>query len=331
MSRTPRPRRWSAALSTLSVLTLAALAGCGSGGAAADASPSGGAGTRTVDTAYGAVEVPADPQRVAAVSYDTPWQLMALDVTPVAVPDYSAWIDEFSTEQQDFVAGLATVGTYGELNEEAVAAAVPDLIIGDANEVDEATYTRLSQIAPTVIVGGANRGDWQSISEQTAQAVDRTEVWEATRATYEGTRDRLRTQYADVIAAHRWIHFSLGNDASQFSVQQPSGSTGNLVVNELGLTYGPHVPADDDPDAGYGSYPLEQLGTVFDGVTVALTFVNADGSTNPSIQAIEDNPLFQRLQVARDGHVFGLSTSVTDYVTATAWTDELEKKVLSVL
>jgi len=49
------------------------------------------------------------------------------------------------------------------------------------------------------------------------------------------------------------------------------------------------------------------------------------------IQAVIDNGLFQRLDVAKSGHVFGLTTSVTDYATATQWVEEIEQKVLAVV
>lgn len=320
-----RPRlavRLSAAvLGTVSILALSA---CSPAGGTEDGA------TRSVDSVYGEVTVPDKPERVAAVSYDTPWQLMSLDVTPVAAQDYGRWIESFSQAQQDFVDGVPTIGTFGEINYEAIAATDPDLIIGEAGEVDEAAFKRLSDIAPTVVVGGETRGDWADITEDTAAAVGRTELWAEQKASFEATRDRIKTDYADVIADNRWIHFSLGDDASQFSVQQPTGATGNLVVNELGLQYGPGVPTDY-ADNGYGSYPLEQLGPIFDGVTVALTFANADGSPNETIQAIEENELFTRLAVAQNDRVFRLVTSVTDYQTAEAWLDELEQQVLSVL
>jgi iron complex transport system substrate-binding protein len=323
LSRRRAARIVATAVATLSLATLAA---CSS---TADAE-STSAGTRTVDSVYGEIEVPATPERVAAVSYDTPWQLMSLDVTPVAAQDYGRWIDSFSQAQQDFVEGVPTIGTFGEINYEAIAATEPDLIIGEAGEVDEVAFDRLSDIAPTVIVGGDTRGDWGAITEDTATAVGKSELWATEKAEFEATRDHLKTDYADVISGNEWIHFSLGDDASQFSVQQPTGATGNLVVNELGLEYGPGVPTDY-ADSGYGSYPLEQLGPIFDGVTVALTFANADGSPNEAIQAIEDNELFTRLAVAQNDHVFHLVTSVTDYKTATEWLNEVEEKVLAVL
>ncbi len=348
-----RSRRTPRAVAVLAAAgaALLALTACGSSGTSASSStattpavPSASAsavpsapessspsGTLTVASAYGDVEVPADPQRVAGVSYNTPWQLQSLGVTPIATIDYSNWLSSYTPEQQAFIADAKPIGTYGEINFEALSATEPDLIIGDASEVDEATYQRLSTIAPTVIVGGGTRGDWQSITEQTAAALGKSDTWAASKAAYEQLRDTTKATYADVINGNRWINFSFGNDAGQFSVQLPTGDTGNLIVNEMGIPYGPGAQLEDTDGSGYASLPLEQLPTVFDDVTVALTFVQADGTSYDGITAITESPLFQSLDVATSGQIYGLSTSVTDYETAMDWINELTTKVLEPL
>lgn len=289
------------------------------------------AGTRTVATAYGEVAVPDDPERVVALSYNTPWQLQSLGVKPVASLDYSTYLDEFTPDQQAFIDGVDAVGPYGEPDLEKVAAARPDLIIGDVDEVDEATFEKLSEIAPTAIIGGEDRGDWKAIVESMATVVGADDELAATRTTYESTLDRVTETYADQIAAHRWIHFSLGNSEAEFSVQYPSGMTGSLVVDELGMAYGPNVPADPADGSGYGSYSTERIPAVFEGVSAALTFENTDGSPNPLVDAIEKGSLFRNTEVARAGRVFHLSVSVTDYATATLWLEQVEERVLSQL
>ena len=287
--------------------------------------------TFTMATVYGDVEVPASAERVAAVSYDTPWQLMSLDVQPIATIDYSRWLDSYTPEQQAYIADAEVIGTYGELNFEALASTTPDLIIGDAYEVDEATFQRLSDIAPTVILGGDDRGDWQSLTEQAAEATSTIDVWEASKAAYEALRDSTKEKYADVIENNVWINFSFGDEAGQFSVQLPTGSTGNLVVNEMGLAYGAGAQIDDTEGRGYVALPLEQLPEVFDGVTQALTFAATDGETYEGIREIIDSEIFQTLAVAQSGNIYSLSSSVTDYETAQDWIRELTEKVLEPL
>ena len=310
--------------------TFALVTGCASNADPAT-EPAASDATFTMTTVYGDVEVPIDAERVAAVSYDTPWQLMSLDVEPIATIDYSRWIDSYTPEQQEYIADAATIGTYGELNFEALASATPDLIIGDAYEVDEATFERLSDIAPTVILGGEDRGDWQSLTEQAAEATGTTDTWEASKAAYEELRDSTKETYADVIENNVWINFSFGDEAGQFSVQLPTGSTGNLVVNEMGLAYGPGAQLEDTEERGYVALPLEQLPTVFDGVTQALTFAATDGVIYEGIQEIIDSEIFQTLDVAKSGNIYSLTSSVTDYETAQDWINELTEKVLEPL
>ncbi|WP_100811134.1 MULTISPECIES: ABC transporter substrate-binding protein [unclassified Microbacterium] len=314
--------------------TLALVTGCASdaGSPAANTdSNTDSSETFTMTTVYGDVEVPASADRIAAVSYDTPWQLMSLDVQPIATIDYSRWLDSYTPEQQAFIADAANIGTFGEVNFEALASATPDLIIGDAYEVDEATFERLSDIAPTVILGGGARGDWQSLTKQAAEATGTTAVWEASKTAYEELRDSTREKYADVIEKNVWINFSFGDEAGQFSVQLPTGSTGNLVVNEMGLAYGPGAQIEDAERRGYVALPLEQLPTVFDGVTQALTFAATDGVIPTGIQEIIDSNIFQTLDVAKSGNIYALTSSVTDYETAQDWIDELTEKVLEPL
>nr|WP_242459800.1 ABC transporter substrate-binding protein [Rhodococcus sp. MS13] len=255
---------------------------------------------------------------------------MSLGVKPAAVQDYGKWISEFTPEQQAFVDGLPTIGPFGEMNFEAIAAADPDIIVGDADEVDQAAFDRLSGIAPTVIVKGESRGDWKKITTELAEAIGKTDVLESTRTAYEENLERVRGEYADVIANNKWIHISLGDAPGAFSVQQPTGAIGNLVVNELGLAYGPGVPTNYT-DAGYASYPMEQLADILNGVTVALYPLNADGSTSAAVQAVLDDNLFTRLPAAQAGHVFGLQSSVTDFVTANGWLNEVKTKVFATL
>lgn len=324
----PRTRRILALAATATALAM--LTACASSTVPSESGDADDS-TVTVSSAYGDVEIPENAERVAAVSYDTPWQLMSVDVQPIATIDYSNWLDSYTDEQQDFIAEADVIGTFGEINFEALTAATPDLIIGDAYEVDEATYERLATIAPTVIVGGEDRGDWQSITEQVAGATGQTAVWEEGKATYEALRDETIATYADVIEGNGWINFSFGDEAGQFSVQLPSGSTGNLIVTELGMAYPEGAQLEDAGGYGYIALPLERLPEVFDGVTYALTFSQVDGSAYEGIQTIIDSDLFQSLEVAKSDSIYGMRTTVTDYRTAVDWINELTENVLAPL
>jgi iron complex transport system substrate-binding protein len=90
-----RPSLRGAALLAATVL----VAGCGSGDAgssgdaAASSSPagSGGAFPVTVETAFGDVEIPEEPQRVVALGWSDAETALALGVQPVGASDWLAF------------------------------------------------------------------------------------------------------------------------------------------------------------------------------------------------------------------------------------------------
>src|SRR5690606_34565091 len=124
-------------------------AGCSSG--AAEALADGGE-TRTVEHIYGESEVPAEPERVVAVSVTSTPVLLSLDLPvvaagttgPSALTDDKGFFAQWA-ETADERGVEALPGPEPDL--EAVAAAEPDVIVGNgfgADAVDEATYDKLS-------------------------------------------------------------------------------------------------------------------------------------------------------------------------------------------
>src|SRR5919202_3414388 len=120
------------------VATTVLVASCGSGDAgssgetATSGSPSspGGAFPVTVETAFGDVEIPAEPQRVVALGWSDAETALALGVQPVGASDWLAfggegvgpWAQGRYDEAPEVIATL-------EPSLEAVAALQPDLIL----------------------------------------------------------------------------------------------------------------------------------------------------------------------------------------------------------
>ncbi|MDV6276524.1 hypothetical protein R3Q06_23780 [Rhodococcus erythropolis] len=112
----------------------------------------------------------------------------------------------------------------------------------------------------------------------------------STRTAYEENLERVRGESADVIANNKWMHISLGDAPGAFSVQQPTGAISNLVVNELGLAYGPK---------------------------------RSDQFHRRRIRVLSDGAVGR--------HVFGLPSSVTDFVTASGWLNRVKTKAFATL
>lgn len=122
------------------------LTACSGGGGDQEAAPGA-----TVDTKFGAVEVPAEPQRVVALGWGDAETALALGVQPVGASDWvefggsgvGPWAEKFYDKAPEIIATM-------EPDYEAIAALDPDLILDVKSSGEQQRYDRLSEIAPTV-------------------------------------------------------------------------------------------------------------------------------------------------------------------------------------
>jgi ABC-type Fe3+-hydroxamate transport system substrate-binding protein len=107
--------------------------------------------TVSVSHKFGETKVPKDPTRVVTVGWNDQDFVLALGVVPIVT---RAWFDSYNNypwvQEATGGKGVATMGGDG-IDYEAVAAARPDVIFAVYETIDQPTYDRLSQIAPTVI------------------------------------------------------------------------------------------------------------------------------------------------------------------------------------
>lgn len=133
-----------------SVLLLAA---CGGGGGEEEA-----ASGISVDTKFGSVEVPKDPQKVVALGWGDAETALALGVQPVGASDWvefggrgvGPWAEDLYDQAPEIIATM-------EPDFEKIAALEPDLILDTKSSGEQKRYDRLSEIAPTV--GAPEGGD----------------------------------------------------------------------------------------------------------------------------------------------------------------------------
>lgn len=308
------------------VVVLSLVSACTSQTEAADTE----VGMRVVETYYGEVEVPSDPQRIVGVSYDTPMQMMSLDVPLVGAQDYSRHRKEFTAEQFDYLSGTEPVGAFGELDFEAVAALEPDLIVGDAYEIDEQVYERLALIAPTAIVFGENRGDWKPVVDALADIVGAEESLAEVSAAYEAKIAEMRETFAGQLDGQTFALVTVGGQ-EEFSIQYPNGVPGGLY-QDLGVTYAPSIP-DEEPETGFTSFPYEQIPEILGEADVIVSPTQADGTTIEALAPLFDHRLFQTLPSVESGHAFELTAPnrPLNYVLATEYLDALGDQVLAEL
>lgn len=280
----------------------------------------------TVSSAYGDVDVPENPDLVVAVSYDTPWQLKSLGVTPVAAQDYS---DGISEEQREFLEPVDSVGEFFELDIEAVAKAEPDVIVGDVLEIDQETFDKLSEVASTVIAEGETRGDWKPIVGMLVDAVGAEDKLEESKVAYEDRLATLQEDYKDVLADNTFADVGPMDDAANFYIAYPSSIVG-AIYEEVGMKPAASLPTGEFPK-GWEQYPTAKIGEPLGDADAITVTAKPDGTVDPVMQSVLDNSLFKNLKATKDDHVFPVFSGVTDYESATAYLDTIEEKILKPL
>lgn len=319
-----RPR-----LATLAaVLVLgSALAACGSAAdpaGGAPTAPTGGtaAGTRTVEHAMGATEVPLEARRIVTLTdQNALLPLLELGVRPVAS---AGVIGEDGTELFRRVEGydtsdVAFVGDFIEPNLEAVAAQRPDLIVG--YELTE-QYEELSAIAPTVLVQIFDRPLTEALTDFAALVGEEDQAAERL-ADYEARVQALQAELA-LVRDELSVAVIGPGDPGQFG-RGDDGQALGTVMADLDLLRPAPQQGEPDPEAAPTS--IERIGTHDADVVLVLDF-SGDGVADPGLATLLESPLTQNLAAARAGQLHVVDGSAT---VGAAWgkmdlfLDELER------
>jgi len=199
------PKTMTRALRVALALTMLAVpfAGCGDddpapSAARTEASATAGAFPVTLEHAYGTTTIPSEPERVVTIGFNEDDFVLALGVKPVGVRDFIGTFDEDERVWARDLLGGETPEKIGgeELDLEKIAALRPDLIMGVYSYIDEPTYEKLSQIAPTVAPTKPDAADrWQDQTLITGRALGREE--QATKLV-----ERVEERFAQVREEH---------------------------------------------------------------------------------------------------------------------------------
>ena len=244
-----------------------------------------------VETLYGSITVPDEPQRVVVLDDAALDTALTVGVTPVgtlatrggtAVPDYL----------QEKAGDIQIVGAVREPNLEAIFAAEPDLIIATSS-TDKALYDKLSQIAPTVVSTYKTGQPWEEGVMFYATALNKGDE-------LKGKIDEIHTRLADLKS-----QLPEGKTVSvvRWNPQGPIVMSDRLFIGQILETLGMKVP---EIATGMGARPhsdtlsLENLSQV-DGDWLYLATLNSDGKE--ALDAARKQPAFERLDAVKQGHV----------------------------
>lgn len=235
-------------LGGLAAVGAASLAACSSD----NDGPTGSAttGTRPFTNIQGdEISIPANPQRIAALSEPALDGLLALGVTPIGgiqgrgQPGVSSYL-------KDRAGAITLFGTVSEVNYEAIGAARPDLIITDGTGINNRpdVIDILSQIAPVAYTGWAGgpwRDNFRAISDAAGKTAEGDEVLNRINDRIGEYKSQLEQRYADkTFSIVRWQ----GNAGALILRELPAGS----LLYDLGL----HRPPNQDKEGPGHSVPV---------------------------------------------------------------------------
>lgn len=313
------------------------LVGCSSG----DGAEAGGGsaedragGSHDVETDYGTVTVPTEPQRVVVLNYALAGYLYDLDipVTATIPEDADADHGEFSPfwEEQATEDGTEFLPwSVDGFDLEAILALEPDLIIGGGIGFPlfqaEEVYDELSGIAPTVLVG-RELSTWEDQYSFLAEDVfDKPEVFTEAVDTYEARLQEVRESITPPELPAAFL--SVVGDGTAYALVETVGLP--TVFADLGIEPAP-IFADGDFEVYGGGGDMFELSTEQVGqvITQPSVFVMGFNGDTADVATLAENPVYAALPAFQDDHAYDLPYWVLrgDYDETMALLDIVEEQ-----
>src|SRR3954470_7029954 len=299
--------RWSFAGALMCALLLSA---CG-GGAPAPAAPApatggaAGAFPVSIEHDFGTTRIPAEPKRVVSLGYIDQDPILALDVVPVAIREFTGnqpsatwpWAAGKLNGQQPQVLNGATI------DPETVAALDPDLIVAITAGLSQDQYDQLSAIAPTIV---QPKGDipygtaWQDATRMIGKALGRSERAEQLVTDLEGRFTAAKAANPQ-LAGKKAMVAGISSGGGKWFAYSSQDARGRFL-GSLGMT----VPEQIDQLAGdsfYTEVSLEQLNILDQADAVAWL----DVTNGAPEAAIENVPGHENLAVFQQKKLVALT------------------------
>ncbi|MGH2584112.1 MAG: ABC transporter substrate-binding protein, partial [Dehalococcoidia bacterium] len=263
----------------------------------ATSDPNGGF-PRTVKHSLGETRIPTRPERIVALADAEPLDcLLAVGLKPVLY----GYSNAYGTGVPPWVTSIGGIGDIQsfdrprgvELDLERVVGVRPDLIIDVWTEPE--TYSRLSAIAPTIVIKADDAILWQDVQRLAGVATGReTEAEQAiaaTEAVIKAEAERVKSFAGRSVT----IAYQFFDEFYMHGAQAPIGR----VITDLGLS----INAPDQ--SGLSILSLEQVRMAEDAdILLSPEFIVGDAAK------LEANPLFRNLAAVREGHYVPLPPEI---------------------
>lgn len=287
----------------------------------------GTAHARTLDTAFGDVDVEGTPERVVTLYEGALDAALAAGITPLGAvttrggDNVAEYVEAHLGDDRP-----AIMGVVREINIEAVLAQQPDLILAPAQLSDQ-QYQLLSQIAPTVVphTQPLAADNWKAEAQLYGEALNReTAIEEAIAAVDQRTAELAEAlAAADVSGTAFLVRWMPGG---------PMVMSENLIATGLLERVGLDVQgANLIGERGVHSdvLSLENLAEI-DGDWLFLATLNEDGQA--ALEAAKQSAAFTRLEVVQQEQVVPVNgqlwSSANGPLAAQAILDDIEAALL---
>ncbi|OEC32741.1 iron complex transport system substrate-binding protein [Pseudomonas cuatrocienegasensis] len=275
------------------------------------------AAARTIDGAYGSVELSGTPQRVVALGENALDAALSLGIQPLG-----SLASRGGSDVPHYLkakAGTITlVGSVREPNLEAILALQPDLILA-SGDLPNDLYAKLSLMAPTVVPKGGTFQDWRQTYSTYALALNQSEQAEQRIAEIDTRIAALRERMPQdqQVSVVRW------------NPQGPFIMSSHLFVGQLLQTLGlkaNELAAAQQRKPHSDIISLENLAKV-DADWIFLATLNPDG--RKALDDARQQPAFTRLKAVENDRVISVDgqiwSSSSGYLAAQHILDDVEK------
>lgn len=276
---------------------------------------------RSIETAFGALDIEGTPQRVVTLYEGALDVAVASDITPLGA---------VATRGGEGVAGyiesrvpdIKILGTPREFNLEAIVALKPDLILAPPG-LDQTQYQLMSRMAPTIVPSGSalSRDAWKQQGHVYAQALGEQAVaeFESRLEAIDDHAARLKAEMttpetASLVRRMPGGLMAMSDELFSTGLMAASGYT--LVGGDLVKQGRPHSDALSDENMGR-----------LDAETIFLATL--DDSSDAAVDALAAQPAFQRLEHATREGLVGVNgqlwTSASGPLAAEALLDDIDR------
>lgn len=247
---------------------------------------------RTIETALGPVEVPADPQRVVTLFGFA--EAAAVGVTPVA-----STTNVVSARLEEELEAVDVLLDPSEPDLEAVAAARPDLILALASDGEVENGEQLAAIAPVAAYDFESSAQWKDYFRFFADALGRGERGEEVMAAYDARVAELQDALDDQLATTEARVLRVSADGLSVYLRDTFPGT---VLDDVGLP----APADEADEGFTTELSPERVTDADADALFVWTFGASPELAEAEREALDEllaGPLWQQLDAVRDEHV----------------------------